>query len=200
MQFAAAQSSFDLNLGFGSFHDKAQGSGIDTQTFGSCAIGSASTCKALPALSGFFMGFGANLMLKKHLGIGGEWVLTPVKSDYGPLSYRQHFYDFNGIYAPVNEKKVVVQLMGGIGGAKTGFSFTQSGCVGTAVCSNQTSPVGSSNHFQIHAGAGVEIFLTDHIYIRPQFDLHYVPNLTSQFGSNVVPGGMVWLGYSMGDR
>jgi hypothetical protein len=27
-----------------------------------------------------------------------------------------------------------------------------------------------------------------------------VPGLTNQFGSNVVPGGMVWLGYSFGDR
>ncbi len=43
--------------------------------------------------------------------------------------------------------------MGGIGDAKTGFSFTSSGCVGTAVCTSQTQPVGSSNHFQIHVGA-----------------------------------------------
>ena len=206
VQFASAQSAFDLNLGFGSFHDKASGAGIDnlnspTNAFGSCTPGTGDPyCQATPALSGFFLGFGGDLMLKKHYGVGGEWVLTPAKQDYGPLSYRQHFIDINGIYAPIVQKKVVVKLMGGIGDAKTGFSFTSSGCVGTAVCTSQTQPVGSSNHFQIHAGAGVEIFLTDHIFVRPQFDLHYVPSFTDQFGSNVAVGGMVWLGYSWGDR
>ena len=200
VQFAAAQSSFDLNLGFGSFHDKAQGAGIDNTTFSTCVVGSVTTCQATPALSGFFLGFGGDLMLKKHYGIGGSWVLTPAKSDYGPLNYRQHFMGVDGIYAPVNTKKVIVKILGGIGDAKTGFSYTQSGCVGTAVCTTQTSPVGSSNHFQIHAGVGVEVFVTDHVFVRPEFDFHYVPNLTNQFGSTAVPGGMVWVGYSFGDR
>jgi hypothetical protein len=201
MQFAAAQSSFDINLGFGSFHDKAQGLGIDNTTFGTCTPQtSVPTCQATPSLSGFFLGFGGDLMLKKHYGVGGEWVLTPGKSSYGPLNYRQHFIDFDGIYAPLNEKKVAVKIMGGIGDAKTAFSYTQTGCVGTAVCSTQTSPVGNTNHFQIHAGIGVEIYVKDHIFIRPQFDMHYVPNFTNQFGSNVPIGGMVWLGYNWGDR
>jgi hypothetical protein len=205
VQFAAAQSSFDLNLGFGTFHDKSSGGGIDNlnsvNAFGSCTPGTGDTnCQSTPSLSGFFLGFGGDLMLKKHYGVGGEWVLTPAKADYGPLSYRQHFIDVDGIYAPIVQKKVVVKIMGGIGDAKTGFSFTQSGCVGTAVCSSQTSPVGSSNHFQIHAGVGVEVFVTDHIFVRPQFDLHYVPSFTDQFGSNVAIGGMVWVGYSWGDR
>jgi hypothetical protein len=57
----------------------------------------------------------------------------------------------------------------------------------------------STNHFQVHGGVGVEIYLTDHIFVRPQFDVHYVRNLT-QFGSNLVKTEMVWLGYSWGDR
>jgi hypothetical protein len=47
---------------------------------------------------------------------------------------------------------------------------------------------------------GLQIFLTEHIFVRPQFDLHYVPNFTDQFGSNTVPAGMVWVGYSWGDH
>ena len=200
VQFAAAQTSFDLNLGFGTFHDKAAGAGIDNSSFLACSVGSAATCQATPALSGFFMGFGGDLMLKKSYGVGGEWDLTPGKQNFGPLQYRQHFIDINGIYAPINQKKVAVKIMGGIGDAKTGFSYTQSGCVGTAVCTTQTQPVGSSNHFQIHAGVGVEVFVNDHVFIRPQFDMHYVPGFTNQFGSNVALGGMVWVGYSWGDR
>jgi hypothetical protein len=205
VQFAAAQSSFDLNIGFGSFHNSASGQGIDNinspNAFGSCMLNAGDpNCEATPSLSGFFLGFGGDLMLKKHYGFGAEWDLTPAKQNYGPLQYRQHFIDFDGIYAPINQKKVAVKLYGGIGDAKTGFSITESGCVGTAVCTSQTSPVGSSNHFQIHAGAGVEVFVTDHIYIRPQFDFHYVPNFTNQWGSDVAVGGMVWVGYSWGDR
>ncbi len=204
--FAAAQSSFDLNLGFGTAHAGSNGSGLDNASslnaFGTCTPGPADVnCVKNPSLGGFFLGFGGDVLLQKHYGIGAEFAVQPAKSDYGPLQYRQTFYDFNGIYAPVNEKRVQVKLMGGIGGAKTSFSFTQNGCVGTAVvCSSQSQPVGNSNHFQLHAGLGVEIFVTDHIFIRPQFDLHYVPSFTDQFGSNVVPAGMVWVGYSWGDR
>ena len=93
-----------------------------------------------------------------------------------------------------------MKIEGGIGGAKTSFSYTQTSCVGTAVCSTQSQAVGSSNHFQVHAGIGVQIFLTEHVFIRPQFDFHYVPGLTDQFGSNMVPAATVWLGYSLGDR
>ncbi len=203
--FAAAQSAVDFQLGFGTVHDKSTGAGIENQNspnaFGTCLVVSTDpTCQQTPSLSGFFLGFGADIMLSKHFGVGGEASVTPVKRDYGPLSFRQTFYDFNAILAPVNEKKVVVQLQGGIGGAKTGFSFTSSGCVGTAVCSTSSQPVGSSNHFQIHAGVGVQIYLNEHVFIRPQFDLHYVPSFTDQFGSNVAPGAMIWIGYTIGDR
>jgi hypothetical protein len=195
---ANAQSAFDMNVGFGTEHAKAAGGGIDNQTFASCTTGP--TCQLTPALSGFFLGFGGDIMLQKHYGIGADVNVHPAKSDYGPLQYRETFYDINGIYAPVNEKKAVLQLIGGLGGAKTSFSFTQTGCVGTAVCSTQSQPVGNSNHFALHAGAAVQVFVSEHVYIKPQFDYHYVTNLTDQFGSKSVIGAMVWLGYSFGDR
>ena len=197
--FASAQSSVDVNVGFGAAHDKAAAGGIDSNTGYTCTVGAAN-CQATPALSGFFMGVGGDVMLTKRYGFGGEASFQPVKANYGPLQYREIFYDFNGIFAPVNQKKAMVQIQGGIGGAKSSFSYTQTSCVGTAVCSTSSQPVGSSNHFQVHAGIGVQIFLTEHVFIRPQFDFHYVPGLTDQFGSNSVPAAMVWLGYSLGDR
>jgi outer membrane protein with beta-barrel domain len=203
--FAGAQTSFDLNIGFGAAHDGANGSGLDNanslNAFGTCTPNTGDVnCEANPSLTGFFLGFGGDVLLQKHYGFGAEVSFTPVRRDYGPLQYRQTFYDFNGIYAPVNEKRVQLKLMGGIGGAKTGFAFNSNTCVGTAVCSNEVEPVGNANHFQVHAGVGVELFVTDHIFIRPQFDLHYVPGFTDQFNSTAVPQGMVWVGYSWGDR
>jgi hypothetical protein len=196
--FAYGQSAVDVNLGFGTFHDKAAGTGIDSNTFASCTTGT--TCLLTPSLSGFFMGFGGDVMLNKHLGFGGEASLQPRKQDYAGFQSRQIFYDVNGIYSPVNEKKYMVRLEGGIGGATTSFSYSASSCVGTAVCQTQSQAVGSAKHFQIHAGAGVQIYVTEHVFIRPQFDLHYVPNFTNQFGSAMAPGAMVWIGYSLGDR
>ncbi len=203
--WANAQTSFDLNVGFGTAWDGANSSGIDNATslnaFGTCTPGSADpNCEMLPKLNGFFLGFGGDLMLYKHFGMGFQASLQPSREGYGPLSARQTFYDVNGIYAPYATKRVSLDLEGGVGGARTSFALTESGCVGTAVCTTSTEPVGTANHFDVHVGVGVQLFLTDHIFLRPEFDFHYVPGLTNQFGSDAVPEAMVWLGYSFGER
>jgi hypothetical protein len=200
-----AQSSFDLNVGFGTATAGASGAGIDNgnsfNAFGPCIPNSGdANCQATPSLGGFFLGFGGDVMLTKRYGVGAEISLQPTRQDYGPLQYRQTFYDFNGILAPVNQKRVELQLLGGIGGARTSFSFTQTGCVGVAVCTTQTQAVGNASHFQVHAGIGLQLFVTEHLFVRPQFDYHYVPNFTQQFASNSVPAATVWVGYSFGER
>jgi len=203
--FAAAQSSFDLNLGFGTAHDGSNGGGIDNanspNAFGSCTPNTGDTfCQTNPSLSGFFLGIGGDVLLKKHYGFGMEVSFQPARQNYGPLQYRETFYDFNGEYVPINEKRVQLKISGGIGGARTSFAINENSCVGIAVCTNSTEPVGNASHFQIHVGVGVEIFVTDHIFVRPEFDLHYVPGFSDQFSSTAVPAGMVWVGYSWGDR
>lgn len=211
--FASAQSSVDFMMGFGTAHDSAATNGLDNFDLSACSpIGSVSstsggTCSSTPSLGGFFLGVGGDVIVWKNLGFGAEVAVQPGKSQfvnlsgYGPLNYRQTFYDFNAVYEPVHTKRISLQLQAGPGGAKTGFSINSSSCVGSA-CVNQTEPVVNSNHFQVHAGVGVSLFVTEHIFIRPQFDIHYVPNLTTQpgFGSNLVTAGMVWVGYNFGSR
>jgi hypothetical protein len=195
-----AQGSFDVAMGFGTARDKATGLGIDSNTFLSCTPSSSSTtCETTPGLGRLFMGFEGDAMLNKHLGFGGELNFQPTKGDYGPLQYRQLFYDFNGLYAPVNRKKVQLRIEGGVGGAHTGFSYSQTACVGTAVCRTQTVSVGTSNHFQVHVGAGVQIYVKGHFFVRPQFDFREVPGFTDQFGTNRAFGGTVWVGYNFGE-
>jgi opacity protein-like surface antigen len=202
---ARAQSSFDLNIGFGSAHNGAASGGIDNansvNAFGSCTPGPEDpNCETLPNLGGFFLGFGGDVMLTKRYGVGMEVAFQPSRPDYGPLQYRQTFYDFNGIFAPINQKRVILKIQGGIGGARTSFAINESGCVGVAVCTSETEPIGNSSHFVVHVGIGVEVFITDHFFVRPQFDYRYVNNFTQQFSSNSVPAGMVWVGYSFGER
>lgn len=203
---ANAQSAFDLNIGFGGAHDSSSGSGIDNanslNAFGPCTPNSGDpNCQATPNLSGFFLGFGGDVMLNKRFGVGAEFNITPAHRDYASLQYRELFYDFNGIYAPITTKRAALRLEGGIGGARTSFAINESGCVGTNVlCTNSVVPIGNASHFQLHVGVGVQIYLTEHIFIRPQFDLHYVPGLTDQFGSDAVPEGTIWIGYSFGEH
>jgi hypothetical protein len=158
------------------------------------------------------MGFGGDLMLKKKFGIGAEVALQPGKETYVNLNAsaaangltaeaiqsRMTLFDVNGIYQPISTKKVALKLQGGIGGANLKFyeSASSSSVLGSQ---SQSQYAQSANHLNVHGGVGVDIFVTDHIYVRPQFDVHYIPNLT-QFGSSVVLDGMVWLGYSFGDR
>jgi hypothetical protein len=109
-------------------------------------------------------------------------------------------FNFNTAYRPIQTKKTALNLEAGIGGARTSFSITQSGCVGAAVCTTQTAPVGTASHFQTHFGVGVQLFLTEHFYVRPQFDVHIANDLTDQFGRNFAPSTMVWVGYNLGSK
>jgi hypothetical protein len=215
MQFASAQSAFDINLGFGAIQDKANTTQVD-QALQNCASPASSDlnppCVSTPALSGFMMGFGGDLMLWKKFGVGAEVAFQPGKETYVNLNAsaaasgltseavqsRMTLFDINGIYEPVNTKKVVLKLEGGIGVAN--LKFYESGSSSSVLGSqSQSQYFQSSNHFQVHGGIGVQIYLTDHVFIRPQFDVHYVNNLT-EFGSKIVTQEMVWLGYSWGDR
>jgi len=191
VQFAAAQSGFDVNIGFGTAHAKSTGESIET--FGDNIL------YRTPSLNGFFLGFGGNLMLYKHLGFGAEFKLQPNKPDYAGLKARTTLWDVNAIYQPFAAKRAALQLQGGIGAANMRFYFSDQGCNGFTGCRSYSQYVDSSNHFQVHGGAGVQVYLTDHVFVRPQLDVHYVRNFF-QFGTDFVPSATVWLGYSFGDR
>jgi len=202
---AHAQSAVDVNVNFGSAFDSATGFGIDNansaNALGGCIPSSSDAfCQATPKLNGFFLGFGGDIMFREHFGAGAEVNFQPVHQDYGPLKSRQSFVDVNGIYEPLVSKRAILQLQAGIGSATTSFNINQNQCVGTAVCTNQVSSVGSSTHFQVHFGAGLQIPIKEHFFIRPQFDLHYVRNFTDQFGSDWVPEATVAVGYHFGEH
>jgi hypothetical protein len=197
---ASAQAAADIGLGFGSHLASASSNGLDNanspNAYGSCAPNTGDTfCQTLPKLNGLFMRLGGDIMFTDHFGGGFNFDFQPTRSDYGPLQYRQSFMDVNGIYAPINNKRWVPQLIGGIGGARTGFAVSQSSCVGTAVCNSQVLPAGTATHFQVHGGVAVQYFVSEHIFIKPEFDYHYIPNFTDQFGRNSVPGFMITVGY-----
>jgi hypothetical protein len=98
----------------------------------------------------------------------------------------------------VKTKKVAVKLEGGVGGAN--LKFYQGGSSSSVIGNQNFSQYfQSSNHFQVHGGIGLQYYVTDHIFIRPQFDVHYIHNL-SEFGRNLVTEETVWLGYTFGGQ
>jgi hypothetical protein len=211
MPMAHAQS-LDVGVGFGAMQDKASSNGLTVDSFGnlvSCS-GSGAGCSPTKSLDGFAMGFSGDLMLWKHFGVGADVLFQPGKRDYAVLDAtgtgltslsiqsRTTLYDFKGIIQPVKTRKAGLKLWGGIGGANIKFyeSGTSSSFIGNQ---NFSQFFGSSNHFQVTGGAGVQIYVTDHMYIRPQFDVHYVHNL-NQFGRNIVTAETVWIGYSFGQQ
>jgi len=218
VSLASAQNAVDINIGFGGAWDSAGKSGLDFgSSTGLCTASYPSdpTCQSTSKLSGFMLGFGGDVMVKEKIGFGLEYTIQPALQAYAPLNgatnalatsteepvqSRESFYDFNAVYRPIQTKRAALNIEAGIGGARTSFSVTQSGCLGTAVCSSSTSPIGSSSHFQEHIGIGAQLFVTEHLYIRPQFDIHIANGLTNQFGSDFVPSIMVWVGYNLGSK
>jgi hypothetical protein len=188
---AHAQSSLDVHFGVSGAHDKSTGQSVDT--FGDGNFYNTA------ALDGVFLNFGAGMMVTKHFGFGGEFSFKPNKTDYAGLQYRPLFYDFNAIVHPMaSAKRVVPEITGGLGGVNTKFYVDQQNCT-IVGCTNYSSYVQSANHFQLHTGVGVSLFLTSNIYVRPQFDLHWVHNYNTLFNSNWVPQYGVFVGYRFGD-
>ncbi len=213
---AHAQSGVDIGIGFGAAQDSAATMGLDPNTLLGCTPGSNPTgagCASTPALNSFLMGFSGDLMFWKHFGVGAEVSFDPAKQNYATLQTanasqgitgytlqeRTTLYDFNGIYQPVKTEKVSLKLYGGIGGANLKFYENSTSNTALTGTQNFSQYFGSSNHFQVHAGAAVQIYVTGKLFVRPEFDFHYVNNLT-QFGHNYITQEMVWIGYTLGSQ
>ena len=125
--------------------------------------------------------------------------LRPGKSDYSGLSYRPMFYDINGIWKPtLRQKRVVPELQAGLGGTSLRF-YLPATCDIILGCVSSNTYLASSNHLQVHFGAGLRFYITNSIFVRPEFDAHWVRNFF-QFGSNFVPEYGAVVGYTFGGR
>lgn len=155
-------------------------------------------------MGGTFGVFGADFMINPHLGVNGEYAFRFAQANYLPtagVNARPAFYDFNAIYEPISvSKRVVPVLEGGIGGAKLSLYFTQQSCVTTGICTNQSGFLFSNNHFQVHGAFGLKIYVTSNVFIKPQFDAHWVHNLTQDYGRDFVPRYTISIGYTLGEH
>lgn len=184
---AKAQSG-EVYFNLGTATDKSNGRTIDTFQDGNLFT--------TPKMTGLFGGFGGSFMLKPTIGFGAEYFARFSQGSYAGLNYRPKFYDFNAVFKPLpNVKKVAPEFQAGIGGASLSF-YLPPQCNSISGCSN-SSLIASSRHFQVHLGAGMNIYVKGGIFVRPQLDVHYVKNFF-QFGSNWAPAYSVAFGYTFG--
>lgn len=189
------------------------GSAFDSSaTNGGCAsgqiidptIGAGGPCVPVSSMGGVFGVFGADFMIKPHLGFNGEYSFRFAQSHYfdstttsppTPINIRPNFYDFNAVYQPTaGDRQVVPVIEGGIGGAK--LSFYANPGAGTLFSGSQF--FASSNHFQVHGAVGAKIYIHGDVFLKPQFDIRYIPHLTDQYGRNFVPEFTISIGYAFG--
>jgi len=172
-------------FGLGSAYDGSNGAQIDTFSDGNLF--------KTPSLGGVFGHIGASVFINKHVGVGGEISWRLFQADYAGIQYRPTFYTFDAIYRPAtaSKKRFVPEFRAGIGGVRLNFFPNDDlSCAQVPGCP-------SSDHFQLHLAAAARWYLSDHFFLRPAVDVHYVNNLF-EFGNNWVPEYSVGFGYSLG--
>jgi len=146
-----------------------------------------------PHLDGPFADFGVNVFLNKQFGVGWQAAWRWVSGDYADMKYDTTFQTFDGIFQPsiLRTKRVSPEIRAGLGFNKVHFQFDdQQSCDQVSGCPN-------SHFFQGHVAGAARIYLSEHIFVRPAVDVHYVPQF-HLFGSSWAPRYSVSFGYTFG--
>jgi len=175
----------DLYLGVGGAHARSNDRQIET--FGD------GTLYQTPSLGGVFTDFGVNVFLNKQVGVGWTAAWRWASGDYAGLPYHSTFHTFDAIYQParLHTRKAAPELRAGIGMTSTHFEFDDDN-----VCA-QVPGCPGTHHFLVHGAGAARLYVSEHIFVRPAVDIHYVHNF-SVFGSKWVPRYSISLGYSFG--
>ena len=190
-------------FGLGSAKDRAGTTSNGTNTCPTGQLFDGLICEPGPTIGGLFGTFGVDVRFKRHLGISAEYAFHFKQVPFLPLdslNMRPAFYDVNVMWMRVAGKRIAPLLEGGAGGARLGLSSTSTTPI-TGITNLSSFPAGSTpNHAQLHFGAGLKFYVKGNIFVKPQFDLHYVFNLRDQFGRNLVLQYSGSVGYTFGGR
>lgn len=142
---------------------------------------------------GTYLNFSGDFLLRHHLGVQGEIAWRAHQNLYqGYQPYRPLFYDFGGVWAP-RVGRIGAEFTAGIGAESIRFYNNYYTCGYISGCTNYTS----SNHFMGAFGAGIKLYATHNIFIRPEARLYLIHNNVEFAGSHAVRAG-VSIGYSFG--
>ena len=145
---------------------------------------------------GLYFNAGGDLIFLPHgLGIGAQVTWRAKANNYAGTYARPILYDFNLVWEPVpTGREIRPDFAIGIGAdslrAYQGFyqCGTFTGCTDYV----------SSNHFVLHASAGVKIYATEHIFLRPAVDYYHIRHNTEFGGIPTAWQLGISIGYTLG--
>ena len=140
---------------------------------------------------GAYPSFGLDFLFYKNLGVGFNAAFRASQNLYqGIQPFRPYFYDVDAVYAPPLGKRAQAEFSVGIGAESVRFytPFVSCNFVG---CTDFVS----SNHFLGQFGAGLRLYVTNRVFIRPEAHLYLVNNNVEFSGSRATRFG-VSIGYS----
>lgn len=141
---------------------------------------------------GAYPNFGVDFIFYKNLGVAFNAAFRASQNLYqGFQPFRPFLYDVDLIYAPPLGKRAQLDLTAGIGASSTRFYTAFLTCGTFTGCSNFVS----SNHFLGQFGAGLRLYITPRIFIRPEAHYYIINNNFEFSGSHATRFG-VSLGYS----
>lgn len=181
----ARAQEVDGYVGLGTARASSNGQQIDTF--------SDMTLHPTGRLGGTFTDWGFNVFFGKQFGLGwtGSWKWS--SGDYAGLGYHANFQVFDGIYQPakIRTKRFAPELRAGLGLMGLHFEFNdQQSCTQVPGCPD-------THFFVAHLGGAARFYVTNHVFVRPAVDVHYVHDFFP-FGSNWVPRYSMSVGYSFG--
>jgi hypothetical protein len=159
-------------------------------------------------LGGLFGLIGGDVMITPNLGIGAEQAFRFSSGDYVAdlgVRTRVSFFDINAVYQPwkglkAGRTEFVPVFQGGIGLARVGFYQYQQSCDDQGNCSTANTHIDQTNRPQLHFSGGMKWQITEHVFVRPQVDVHWIAGFDSApvYGRNWVPQYTIAIGYKFG--
>ena len=149
----------------------------------------------IPRLGGgLFPSAGIDMYLLGPLGVGGEVAFRSSSETFSGAKLRPIYYDINLVATPITiSRSIKPVIMLGIG------SQSLRAYQGLAQCGSPSGCVtyANSNHLTGHLGLGVKVYLTQHIFLRPEAHFYFIRHNTEFATTNSERFG-ISLGYSLG--
>jgi hypothetical protein len=153
--------------------------------------GPSSTATLQTIGGGAYPSIGLDFLFFHNVGVGFNAAFRAKQNLYqGFQPFRPFFYDVDAVYAPPLGKRAQADLSAGIGVESIRFYTPTFSCSFTG-CTNFVS----SNHFLVQLGAGLRLYVTPRIFIRPDAHIYLVHNNFEFPGARATRFG-VSIGYS----
>jgi hypothetical protein len=162
-------------------------------SFGVSALTAPASTPTLQTMGGgAYPSFGLDFLFYHNFGVGFNAAFRASQNLYqGFQPFRPFLYNVGVVYAPPLGKRAQLDLSAGIGAESIRFYTPFLTCSSFTGCTDFVS----SNHFLGQFGAGVRLYVTPRIFIRPEASLYVINNNFEFSGSRATRFG-VSIGYS----